>query len=76
MQSVFLINVTGQDRRGLTAKLTDLLAQAEMDVLDMGQSVIHDYLTLGILVRSAPEQNGAIDRLKSMFLAEGLKRKL
>ena len=72
MQNVILINVTGQDRRGLTAKLTTILAQAGMEVLDMGQSVIHDYLTLGILVRSAPEQNEAIDHLKSMFVAEGL----
>jgi phosphoserine phosphatase len=72
MQNVILINVTGQDRRGLTAKLTTILAQAGMEVLDMGQSVIHDYLTLGILVRSAPEQNSAIDHLKSMFVAEGL----
>ena len=72
MQHVILINVTGQDRRGLTAKLTTILAQAGMEVLDMGQSVIHDYLTLGILVRSAPEQNDAINDLKSLFVAEGL----
>ena len=72
MQNVFLINVTGQDRRGLTAKLTNILAQAGMEVLDMGQSVIHDYLTLGILVRSGLEQNSAIDQLKTMCVAEGL----
>ena len=72
MQNVILINVTGQDRPGLTAKMTQILAQAGMEVLDMGQSVIHDYLTLGILVRTAPEQNDAIDQLKSMFVAEGL----
>ena len=72
MQNVFLINVTGQDRRGLTAKLTNILAQAGMEVLDMGQSVIHDYLTLGILVRSGHEQNSAIDQLKTMCVAEGL----
>ena len=72
MQYVILINVTGQERSGLTAKLTTILAQAGMEVLDMGQSVIHDYLTLGILVRSAPEQNDAINDLKSLFVAEGL----
>ena len=72
MQNVFLINVTGQDRRGLTAKLTNILAQAGMEVLDMGQSVIHDYLTLGILVRSGLVQNSAIDQLKTMCVAEGL----
>ena len=72
MQNVILINVTGQDRRGLTAKLTTILAQAGMEVLDMGQSVIHDYLTLGILVRSAPEQNDEINDLESLFVADGL----
>ena len=72
MQNVILINVTGQDRPGLTAKMTEILAQAEMEVLDMGQSVIHDYLTLGILVRTAPAQKDAIDRLQTMFVTAGL----
>ena len=75
MQNVILINVTGQDRPGLTAKMTQILAQAGMEVLDMGQSVIHDYLTLGILVRTAPEQNDAIDQLNRCLLLRGCRLK-
>jgi len=50
MQEIILINITGQDRPGLTSSLTNILAQYEVAILDIGQAVIHDYLSLGILV--------------------------
>lgn len=45
-----MINITGKDKPGLTASLTNILAQYEVTILDIGQAVIHDYLSLGILV--------------------------
>ncbi len=50
-EQIILIHITGQDRPGLTANLTAVLADYAVDILDIGQSVIHDFLTLGILVR-------------------------
>ncbi|WP_147819869.1 phosphoserine phosphatase SerB [Salidesulfovibrio onnuriiensis] len=50
-EQLILIHVTGQDRPGLTATLAEVLADFGVDILDIGQSVIHDFLTLGILVR-------------------------
>ncbi|MGD9363203.1 MAG: ACT domain-containing protein [Desulfobacterales bacterium] len=50
MREIILINITGKDKPGLTASLTNILAQYEVTILDIGQAVIHDYLSLGILV--------------------------
>lgn len=50
MREIILINVTGKDKPGLTASLTRILAKYNVVILDIGQAVIHDYLSLGILV--------------------------
>jgi len=57
MREVILITVSGQDRPGLTAALTGVLAQYDVTVLDIGQSVIHNHLSLGLLIES-PEAEG------------------
>lgn len=48
-KEIFLLNISGQDKPGLTAALTDVLAQYGAKVLDIGQANIHDTLSLGIL---------------------------
>ncbi len=50
MNELYLINITGRDQTGLMAQMTALLAEHGLNVLDIGQAVIHDYLSLGILV--------------------------
>ena len=39
-----------EDKPGLTATITGILAGFEVNVLDIGQAVIHDTLSLGVLV--------------------------
>lgn len=58
MKQLFLINVTGQDRPGVTASLTEVLSGVKAQVLDIGQAVIHDSLSLGFLV-AVPEEAAA-----------------
>ncbi|MGD2096253.1 MAG: phosphoserine phosphatase SerB [Desulfobacterales bacterium] len=55
MREIILINVTGKDKPGLTASLTCILARYDLVILDIGQAVIHDYLSLGILVEIPAE---------------------
>jgi phosphoserine phosphatase len=52
VSEVVLITITGQDRPGLTSALTGILASYDIAVLDIGQSVIHNSLSLGILIES------------------------
>lgn len=46
---IFLLNISGQDKPGLTSGLTNVLAQYGAKVLDIGQANIHDTLSLGFL---------------------------
>ena len=66
------INVTGRDQAGLTAMLTDRLARANVMILDMGQAVIHDFLTLGLMIRCETGLEGVIDDLARVFHERGL----
>ncbi len=55
MSEVILINLTGADRPGITRDLNAILARHDVRILDIGQAVIHDTLTLGLLVEVPPE---------------------
>ncbi|GAA4885279.1 phosphoserine phosphatase SerB [Flaviramulus aquimarinus] len=46
---IILLNISGQDKPGLTSNLTSVLAEYGAKVLDIGQANIHDTLSLGIL---------------------------
>ncbi len=50
MSEIILINITGRDRKGVNSKFSTILAQYDVNVLDIGQSVIHEHISLGILV--------------------------
>jgi len=49
VKEILLINVSGDDRPGVTSAVTGALAQYGANVLDIGQAVIHDTLSLGIV---------------------------
>ncbi len=55
MSEIILINLTGPDGPGITQQLGAILADHDVRILDIGQSVIHDTLTLGILIEVPPE---------------------
>ena len=48
-KEIILLKVSGQDKPGVTAGLTSILATYDAVVLDIGQADIHDTLSLGIL---------------------------
>lgn len=54
-QSILLLHVTGEDRPGITASLTQILGRQNIEILDINQTVIHKTLLLGMLVRLPPE---------------------
>ncbi len=49
MKEIILLNISGGDKPGVTSSLTNILAQNNVNILDIGQAVIHDDLGLGIL---------------------------
>lgn len=50
MNQVLLITVSGRDKPGITSALAQVLSDFDATVLDIGQAVIHDQLTLGLMV--------------------------
>ena len=46
---IFLLNISGHDKPGLTSGLTNVLSHYGAKVLDIGQANIHDTLSLGFL---------------------------
>ncbi|CAK9891595.1 MULTISPECIES: phosphoserine phosphatase SerB [Pseudomonas] len=68
MREIVLINITGEDRPGLTAAITGVLAQGGVNILDIGQAVIHDTLSFGILVE-IPDTEKASAVLKNILFA-------
>ncbi|WP_027720565.1 phosphoserine phosphatase SerB [Maridesulfovibrio zosterae] len=59
MPEIILIQISGEDKAGLTSALTEVLAGYGIDILDIGQSVIHNQLILGILIHIPQESESA-----------------
>ena len=57
---LILIRITGLDRPGLTASITEILARYDVTILDIGQADIHSTLSLGILFKTYENQSGNI----------------
>ena len=58
-KEIVLLNISGQDKPGLTSRLTGVLAEYGAKVLDIGQANIHDTLSLGILFEIKSKKNSA-----------------
>lgn len=52
-----VIHVAGLDRPGVTARLTEIVAEENAQLVNIGQSVLHGYLTLSAIVDIPPESN-------------------
>jgi len=66
LSEIILINVSGRDKSGLTSEITTIMAQYNLRILDIGQAVIHDHLTWGILVE-VPSEDDSSGVLKELL---------
>lgn len=62
---LILINISGNDRPGVTASLSEILARYDATILDIGQADIHHSLALGILIKTDSEISG--DLMKDLL---------
>jgi len=74
---IFLLNISGQDKPGLTSSLTGVLAEYDAKVLDIGQANIHDTLSLGILfqIKSGAKSAAVLKDLLFKAYELGIKAK-
>ncbi len=76
-REIILLQVSGEDKPGLTSALTGILAKYNASVLDIGQADIHNTLSLGILFE-VPEGKETSPILKDLLFEAyelGLKAK-
>lgn len=59
VREILLINVSGEDKPGVTRAVSEVLVEHGSDILDIGQAVIHDSLNLGILANIPETQVAA-----------------
>ena len=75
MNHILLITLSGDDQSGVTAGLTSILAGHSVNILDIGQAVIHSTLTLGLLVElpvDTPSKQ-VVAAIKAFAAARGLR---
>ena len=77
MKNILLINVFGEDKPGVTSEITEVLSRYDVSLLDIGQAVIHDQLSLAILAAVPGQVN--IDlvtyEVRSTLLAMDIRAK-
>ncbi len=67
-KEVILVNISGKDKPGLTSSFTEILSHYGINILDIGQAVIHDQLSLGMLFE-LPEESESATVLKDLLFA-------
>ncbi len=74
MNNILLITLSGEDQPGVTAGVTAILAEHGVNVLDIGQAVIHATLSLGVLVEipESCDADAVIRQLEERAAAQGL----
>ena len=75
MNNILLITISGEDQPGFTAGLTAILADHSVSILDIGQSVIHATLSLGLLVELSENYAGeqVVEAVRNFALERDLR---
>ncbi len=75
MSDIQLITFSGGDHPGLTAGITAILAEHDVNVLDIGQAVIHATLSIGILIEVPDDDHRrqVVDALTDFGQDNGLR---
>ena len=78
MQHILLITISGEDQPGLTAGVTAILAEHAVNVLDIGQAVIHATLSMGVLVElpAATEREQVVEAIHSFAAGHDMQARI
>ena len=78
MNDILLLSISGEDQPGLTAGITAILAAHSVNVLDIGQAVIHATLSMGVLVEVPGDCDaaGMSQALKSFAQGRGMQARI
>jgi len=57
MSNIILLNISGEDRIGLSADFYAVIEEIDVRILDIGQSVIHNQVSQGMMLQIPADQN-------------------
>lgn len=69
--SLFIVTFSGRDAPGITSGITKILAESQTHVIDIGQAVLHGWLSLSLLIQ--PSSPAVLIRLSEMAQRLNLK---
>ncbi|KJV39685.1 phosphoserine phosphatase SerB [Acinetobacter brisouii] len=72
MQEIILISFLGPDQPNQFTRLMQVLSSHSLQILDVGQAVIHNQLTLGIVVASEDQTATALAMKEILILAHDI----
>ncbi len=72
MREILLMSFLGADQVGQFARLMAILQRYPVDILDVGQAVIHDQLTLGMVIATQDATAAALAMKEILFEAHAL----
>lgn len=61
--NIILLNISGDDRIGLSSDFYSVISQVDVRILDIGQSVIHDQVSQGMMLQLPDDQD--VEQTKS-----------
>ena len=70
-----IVTVIGKDRVGIIASVCALMASHNVNILDISQTIMQEYFTMIMLVRST-EGAPAFDEIQSRLAAKGEEMQL
>ncbi|WP_318508984.1 ACT domain-containing protein [Bacillus sp. T3] len=60
-----VVSVIGKDQVGIIAKVTNILADNSINILDISQTILQDFFTMMMLVDVSNKEN--LDQLQKQF---------
>jgi len=57
VSNIILLNISGEDRIGLSADFYAVIGEIDVRILDIGQSVIHDQVSQGMMLQLPSDRN-------------------
>lgn len=70
MKDRVIVTVVGKDKVGIIAGVTTALARAEVNILDISQTIMQDFFTM-IMICDMSKANMDLSSLKNTMDAEG-----
>ncbi len=78
LSQILLITISGEDHPGVTAEITGILAGHGVNILDIGQAVIHATLSMGVLAELPDpcDKGRVVEDVQACAIGQGMRARI